>query len=78
MWAEAQGPQVVPADTVVGAHHCGGADILAPHWALSGTGGYGLLSQRVWVEVRAPGASVVQVWVEAGAHGGSGRTARIV
>lgn len=69
---------MVPADTVVGAHHCGGADVLAPHWALSGTGGYGLLSQRVWVEVRAPGASVVQVWVEAGAHGGSGRTARIV
>lgn len=72
------GPHVVPADTVVGVRHCGAADVLAPHWALSGTGGCGLLSQRVWVEVWAPGTSVVWVRVEAGVHGGSGRTACVV
>lgn len=43
-----------PADTMVGAHCCGGTDVLVPHWALSGAGGGGLLSQCVWVGVWAP------------------------
>ena len=53
----------------VGAHCCGGADVLAPPWALPGTGGCGLLSQCVWAEVWAP-------WHLRGAGAGGGRCPR--
>lgn len=58
-----------PADTGVGgggAHRCGGAGVLAPPWALPGTGGCGFLAQCVWAEVWAP-------WHLRGAGAGGGR-----
>ena len=78
MWAEAQGPHGVQLVPWWGRTAEAGQTswfLTGPCLALEGVGSCHSVCGR---ESGPPGTTVVQVWVEAGAHGDSWKTARIV